>query len=503
MSHQAAPPQHPPRGGLRIELLLAFLPLAAALFGAGLLAMLHVQRLHTDVLRMFEENREVALVRSVSRELTGVSDWLQRPGIDQPSVRELVAADVRQHMERAAASIAMLSEGGRDPSRPEHQTEEATLQQGLAAAIVALNDEFARRGPAAELLPGLQRLQTSVQVLLAEVEAEHQKVGLDLDQRSSDMGRLVLLLAGCSALTLGALLLWFVRRVLLPLRLLDRGAALLAQGQLAARLPVRSSNELGQLAGAFNAMAARLQAEHDELERRVETRSRELLRTARLAELGTIAAGIAHEINNPLASIVACTDGLRRDHAEGRSDAARTDEYLAIIGKEAMRAQGITASMLRLAHPQQGRHEPVWLQQEIDELLRLFAHQARQAQVSISARVDPAAPAALGDAGALRQVILNLLRNALEASPRGGAIRLAVAPCTAGVAITVADQGPGVPAADADRIFEPFFTTKAPGAGTGLGLSIVHRIVQDHGGRIEVAAGPDGGAAFRVELPAV
>ena len=124
--------------------------------------------------------------------------------------------------------------------------------------------------------------------------------------------------------------------------------------------------------------------------------------------------------------------------------------------------------------------------------------------VVLELNCSPGVPEVLGNASELKQVLLNLLENALDASPRGGRIRLECAAHPDGVELCVEDQGPGIPAADLERIFDPFFSTKAPGRGTGLGLAIVHRIVADHGGHVEVDAGgsPGRGARFRVVLPA-
>ena len=133
----------------------------------------------------------------------------------------------------------------------------------------------------------------------------------------------------------------------------------------------------------------------------------------------------------------------------------------------------------------------------------MFAHQFATARVELQLRSEgDQGPAIVGDAAAWRQVLFNLLRNALDASPPGSRVQVNCRTEQGEVKLEVADEGPGVPTADQDRIFEPFFTTKAPGKGTGLGLSIVHRIVVGHGGRIEVDNGPRGGAVFRILVPA-
>jgi two-component system NtrC family sensor kinase len=274
----------------------------------------------------------------------------------------------------------------------------------------------------------------------------------------------------------------------------------LGNGELDVAVPAQRPDELGDLAATFRTMAARLREARDQLEARVEQRSREVLRSAKLAQLGTLAAGIAHEINNPLASIVAGTEGLLRELERGPADAATTREYLQLLHREALRARDITVRLLRFARQDPARREAVALGAELREVGALFAHQLQDAQVRLVVDGTDPGPMILGDPAEWRQVLFNLLRNALDASPRGGTIR-ATAGVADGVAVLeVADEGAGVPAELQDRIFEPFFTTKEPGKGTGLGLAIVHRIVEAHGGRIRVVPGGRG-ARFAVTVP--
>jgi signal transduction histidine kinase len=247
-------------------------------------------------------------------------------------------------------------------------------------------------------------------------------------------------------------------------------------------------------------MAGKLLQSRAELEQRVDERSREVLRTAQLAQLGTLAAGIAHEINNPLASIVAGADGLLRElDRSGRSDEGMR-EYLQILRKEGLRARDITVRLLRFARQDKPRREPVRLPDEAREVAAMFGHQLADAGVALQLVGADDAPAILGDPAEWRQVLFNLLRNALDASPRGGVITVAFGRDHDDALLVVQDQGTGIPPELVDRIFEPFFTTKEPGRGTGLGLAIVHRIVTAHGGRIGVQNGEQG-AVFTIHVP--
>jgi signal transduction histidine kinase len=315
------------------------------------------------------------------------------------------------------------------------------------------------------------------------------------------------LLGLASVGTVAALGWVLLRRVLRPVAELRDSVVHFGRGEGDTRLPIRRRDELGDLALAFADMQSQLRAHQTDLEQRVEERSREVLRTARLAQLGTLAAGIAHEINNPLASIVACSEGLLRDLRDGTTDNDGLRDYLGILHKEALRARDITGKLLRFAHHDRTRREPVALVEQVHEVSALFSHQFADAGVSLEIDApespdDPDGLSILGDAAEWRQVLFNLLRNALDASPRGGRIVVSVRHDHGDVELGVRDQGPGIPAEIEERVFEPFFTTKPPGRGTGLGLSIVHRIVTTHGGRIRLA-GDDTGAHVIVTVPAL
>jgi signal transduction histidine kinase len=247
-------------------------------------------------------------------------------------------------------------------------------------------------------------------------------------------------------------------------------------------------------------MAGELQGMRAELEQRVEQRTREFVRAARLAGLGTLAAGIAHEINNPLASIASCAEGLERKLRNGGTTPEQQRDYLQIIAKEAYRAHEITSRLLEFARSDPG--SPVTfafgdLMRGIDVLLE---SRLRGRALRLELGCDPDLPPIRGHPSECKQVVLNLLHNAIDASPRGGTIRLTCRREGTEAVLEVEDQGPGIPPEQIDRIFDPFFTTKEPGKGTGLGLAIVHRIVEAHGGHIE-AHNTGGGALFRVRVP--
>jgi signal transduction histidine kinase len=492
-------PEFPGRRPLRRGVLLAFVPLACALVAASVAQWNYARAVHADIERLFEELREVAVVRALIDELRGVEQWISVPLPTSAEAEAFVRRDVEQHLAAALATVRRF-QPDLDPSRPGHDHEEARLVAQLRDQLQSMIAAAGERRALAGLREPLAACRHAAASLAAAIERESRDVGDHLDRGSDAMRQLLLLLGGAGLLTLGLLGWSLLRRVLQPVDDLRHAAIRLGSGDLAVDIPRHRDDELGDLAGAFRAMARQLRANRDELEARVVARTQEALRSARLAQLGTLAAGVAHEINNPLASIVAAADGLLRSaRSDGGADPAQV-EYLQILRKEALRAKDITTRLLRFAREDQGRRAPIRLADEIREVAAFLGHQLQQAGLRLELDLAAADAVIEGDAEEWRQALLNLLRNAMDASPSGGAIRLQLAYADGGLRLAVADEGPGIPAALRQRVFEPFFTTKPTGQGTGLGLAITHRIVEAHGGRIYVADAPVG-ARICIDLP--
>ena len=224
----------------------------------------------------------------------------------------------------------------------------------------------------------------------------------------------------------------------------------------------------------------------------------------KLAAVGQLAAGVMHEINNPLATIGACVAAL-----DGRlGDAAGLDpvvgEYLQIIEKEVDRCTGIVDGLLDFSRPKGKAKRPTALNPIVDDALFLLRHHERYGRVTLVRELEPALPEVQANREQIVQLLMALLLNALDAMEHGGELgvrtRIGRQPDT--VELEVSDTGAGISRADQAKIFEPFFTTKAVGRGTGLGLSICYGIVQEHGGRLEVDSQAGRGSVFRVILPA-
>ena len=309
------------------------------------------------------------------------------------------------------------------------------------------------------------------------------------------------------------------RLITRPIDHLVEATESVAAGELTRRAPSADTRELDRLASSVNHMTDRLLDAQGAL-----------VRAEKLASVGRLAAGIAHEVGNPLSAIANYLEVLRRRGADL--------EVVNAVDREAGRIDGIVRSLLAYARPGAVNRERLDPAAVARDVVQLLTSQGVLRGIDVAVQVD-APPAIFGDRIALEQVLVNLLLNAVDAAGPGGRITIAVSPVTLGAGteaprrstdgrdsrafsrqerrsgrflngiadgtraalIVVADSGPGVPADIAGRIFDPFFTTKDPGRGTGLGLAIAQRIVEDHGGRVDVGRAREGGAAFSVILP--
>ena len=330
-------------------------------------------------------------------------------------------------------------------------------------------------------------------------------------------------------------------RLARPIRALENVARRVAAGEREVRIEVQTRDEIGDLAGEFNQMTRALIQREDEirelnrgLEQKVRERTaeleeknllllktrEELLRAEKLAAVGELAAGVAHEINNPMAII--------RGNAELLQMATPPDnpsrEEIDIITRQVGRVERIVANLLKFARQGDKQAGMMDLNGMLDEILRQLGHQVPLTGISIRKDFAPELPPLDGDADQLRQVFTNLALNAVQAMPGGGELRVSTRqirgtrneerepvgetleprtsildPFEDFIEISFEDTGCGIAPEHRDQLFNPFFTTKA--SGTGLGLSVSYGIVKDHGGSIEADDRPGKGAAFRVRLP--
>jgi len=294
----------------------------------------------------------------------------------------------------------------------------------------------------------------------------------------------------------------------------------LARGELDRRVPVRSSDELGLLAKSFNRMSKDIQSKRDQIEKknaeirewneqleaRVDEKTDELaraqevvLRSRRLAGLGVLGAGVAHEINNPLASALGFIQLVKLDKELG-------DKHLNSLAEAetaALRIRAIVQDLLKLADSQSNPlRGPISPNGVVRRALSMVAGAVEDADVELEVHLGENLPKVEGDQKQLTEVALHLLRNSLNAFDKPGYLSVrTAAPGGQVVTLEVVDTGRGIPEDLIDRVFDPFFTTKEDWEGRGLGLSVVHKIVEDHGGRLDISSEVGQGTTVTVTLP--
>lgn len=313
--------------------------------------------------------------------------------------------------------------------------------------------------------------------------------------------------AGIATLTLllnlvGCVNRWIVR----PIRQLHMGARRVADGDFDYRLQLTTHDEMAELAHDFNQMTSRFQAIRSDLDRQVKERVKQLIRSERLAGLGFLSYGVAHEINNPLSAIAMAAESLEyrvqdwlpQDRSE---DADEVREYLRMIQTESHRCRQITEKLLDFARGREGERNLYDVTAIVREVVAMTRHLGKFRDRTIE--VNREAPCyAWVNGPEIKQVVLNLVANALESTAEGGRLQVRIDERPDQVELTFTDNGSGMTPDVIEHLFEPFFTTKEVGKGTGLGLSISQRIVRDHDGTLEAESdGPGCGSTFRLRLP--
>jgi len=313
--------------------------------------------------------------------------------------------------------------------------------------------------------------------------------------------------SGAAALILLLLFKLFYQWVFRPLEALIAGSRRVAGGQFGFRIHLDTHDEMAELAEAMNAMTARFQAIRDDLDRQVRERTRQVVRSEQLASVGFLAAGVAHEINNPLATIAMSAESLesrvRELLDEDDPQHAVIANYLQMIQSEAFRCKEITEKLLDFSRAGQGGRRNTELGELTRGVIDMVSHLGKYHRKHIE--FEPAEPiVAPVNPQEMKQIVLNLLTNALESLGEGGTVRIRLERHDGFAQLTFADDGCGMTPEVLGHVFEPFFTRRRTGQGTGLGLSITHQIVDDHGGQIHAESpGPGQGSTFQVRLPLV
>ncbi|MEM9657239.1 MAG: ATP-binding protein [Planctomycetota bacterium] len=300
---------------------------------------------------------------------------------------------------------------------------------------------------------------------------------------------------------------WFAQ----PLEQLVRGSRAVAAGNFDHRIQLKTHDEMRELADAMNAMTERFCEIRNDLDLQVRERTNQVVRSEQLASVGFLAAGVSHEINNPLASIALCGESLEirlqelldsvgQSHAE---DVEVAKNYLKMIQREAFRCKQITEKLLDFARRGDTQRSATDLRELAAGVVEMIQHLGRYQDRKLILEAGPPIIAAV-NAQEMKQVVLNLITNGLESLDADGVVNVSVQRVDEAVCIAVEDNGCGMTPEVMKHLYEPFYTRRRNGQGTGLGLSITHRIVEEHDGRIEATSeGAGKGSRFVVLLPAV
>jgi len=343
-----------------------------------------------------------------------------------------------------------------------------------------------------------------------------------VDHEVENMKLRVLLVTAVEITLISLFIIYFTRRFLArPIGKLIEGTKAISQMELDKPLDIEdSSEELDELARSFDVMRDRLRTAVGEinqftenLETKVEERTRQLqaaqkklLHTDRLASLGQLSASVAHEINNPISGVLNLSMLLQRMLKDDGIPPNRIEEfrkYLGQVTNETSRVGRIVSDLLAFSRRSKPQRSPADLSRIVRTTLSLVQHKMKLSNVAVDTRLADDLPAVPCDSSQIQQVVLNLLLNAAEATQSKTERKVAVSTTRVaeGVALTVSDNGEGIPAENLAKIFDPFFTTKPEGKGVGLGLAVSYGIIQAHGGEIEVKSTVGQGTAFTVTLP--
>ena len=321
-----------------------------------------------------------------------------------------------------------------------------------------------------------------------------------LERKFIDMRtRALLIFFGVTILGMWLVLLlsnFAANQITRPIKYLVTVSQRISEGDFSVNVRVDSRDELGALEKAFNSMAAGLRERDEELRKQTQ---QQLMRSEKLAALGRMAAGIAHEVNNPLTGVLMHGHFLLKRFPEG--DPSREDAQ--VVVRETTRCRDLLRNLLDFSRENIPHKRLVSINTVISRTVSMIEKQIMLNRIRIELNLSESLPETMADANQFEQVIMNLLLNAAEAMPGGGTITAATeydAPEDT-IIVTVRDTGCGIPPENLDKIFDPFFTTREVGKGTGLGLAVCYGIVKKHNGRIRVSSEPGAGARFTITIP--
>jgi signal transduction histidine kinase len=462
-------------------LLLAFVPLYAAVFTYTKVALQQIRVSHTRAL-----GRAVAAQVGEARNRRSTAELSALLGAEVGSEGVETIAVFGEHGEQLAIAGAPLPAGALASLDVKREaTFEVDAASGRALAVVVPSEH----GAVLALLP------------LEDPAA-----------RAAPLFRLLGLYTALVALLL-LVLAYFALTYLIvrPLDQLSRAAERVAGGARHLTLPAPRARELAELGASLKAMTEKLISEEEALRHQVEAveaaRVRlseaqdRLVRSERLASVGRLAAGLAHEIGNPISALIGLQDLL----LGGGLEPAEVQDFLVRMRRETERINGILRDLLQFARPSAETPdavEPGDVAQAVNDTASLVGPQKQMKEIELELELEQHLPPVLLGRDQLMQVVLNLVLNAADAVGAGGQVKVSARAVSDRVELSVTDNGPGIAEAVRNRLFEPFATTKEPGKGTGLGLAVCRGLVEAVGGSIALDDSYRRGARFVVELPA-
>ena len=509
--------------------------IVAALFLASLQGVLKFKKL-TKSIR--ERSMELPEAAKLSDEVSSLRSMLWQYGKNDPSQsRVFPSSSINRgldHVDKLAVNsslrrvesalnnyeIQLTDNEAKDPRMAEKKAElEFVAEFRRRLDRIHFELQHADNGftnltyPALETdLSELQKLTASIPVYMQQ-RMEH----FSEEARTEYRGWMTIsIFSGLGALGMIAfLMLRFRQRIIAPLETLVKGSRQVAAGNYDYRIELNTNDEVAELGEALNVMTANFQEIKSDLNRQVQLRTKEVVRSEKMASVGFLAAGVAHEINNPLATIAWSAESLESRiqdilHPPEGSDPAKIEseiedmkKYLRRIQEEAFRCKGITSGLLDFSRLGDAKKAPTNLAVLLDSVIEMLRPLSKYRGRNIVFNADNSIIAVI-DEQEMKQVALNLITNALGSVEETGTVEIELVRDGNSAILSVTDDGCGMDEEVKKHLWEPFFTRRRDGQGTGLGLSITYQIIEDHGGRITADSdGPGHGSKFTVRLPLV
>ncbi|MFH1776296.1 MAG: ATP-binding protein [Candidatus Omnitrophota bacterium] len=356
------------------------------------------------------------------------------------------------------------------------------------------------------------------------------QIGISLAHINNEIKNITIqiILLTAIVIIIGIIITFFLVGIIIgPIRQLVLGTQKITAGDLTYQVNVHAKDEIGILAKSFNQMTAELKRSRNEienysrtLEQKVEERTKELkeaqaqlVQSAKMAAVGQLGAGVAHELNNPLGGILGYSQFMLEKFKRpnfGVEEFKACNRYIESIERESTRCKKIVESLLKFSRkPIFAKQEVLDINHAIEETISIIGHQLKLKNINLVTSLDPDLSKTMGITNQLQQVFTNIILNAQQAMPDGGDLTIVtenmryegIQQSPWGIKIEFSDTGMGIPEKDIPRIFEPFYTTKTKDKGTGLGLAVSYQIIKDHQGAIEVVSEEGKGTKFIIFLP--